>query len=221
MEVHCLVPARLGSNRLKEKNLLQINGVSLVKIALLKCLKADIFDTVVLNSDSELILKEADGLPVKQYKRKSDLGSSTSTSEDYIQDYFANSTCDVLVQVHSIAPLLNVNTILEFFDYYKSKNIDTLISCNDEWLEYLYEDSPLNFNFIRKENSQDLKQLKKVNWAISAWKRKTFLDGYMQENVCGTYSGKVEFYSINSKEALMIKEENDYLFSKFVLENDS
>ena len=221
MEVHCLVPARLGSNRLKEKNLLQINGVSLVKIALLKCLKADIFDTVVLNSDSELILKEADGLPVKQYKRKSDLGSSTSTSEDYIQDYFANSSCDVLVQVHSIAPLLNVNTILEFFDYYKSKNIDTLISCNDEWLEYLYEDSPLNFNFIRKENSQDLKQLKKVNWAISAWKRKPFLDGYMQENICGTYSGKVEFYSINSKEALMIKEENDYLFSKFVLENDS
>lgn len=220
MHIHCLVPARIGSSRLKQKNLLKLKGETLVRRALKKCSDVDLFDRVVINSDSTLLLKEAEGLDVSTYKRPQSLGGNTATSEDYIYDYFNNVNCDSIVQVHSIAPLLSVDTIKEFVDYFKRAECDSLISTNDEWLEFLYQSKPLNFNYGKKENSQDLEKVTRLNWAISAWKKDSFLEGYNSIEKCGTYSGTVSYFQIPAKESIMIKEEYDYRLVKAIVEND-
>ena len=55
MKVIAMIPARLGSQRLKRKNLEEINKKSLVEIAIDKCVEADCFDEIWVNSESELI----------------------------------------------------------------------------------------------------------------------------------------------------------------------
>lgn len=219
MKIHCLVPARIGSNRLKKKNLLEISGESLVTRALKKCVEVNLFDEVVLNSDSELILQEADGLDVIKYMRPEELGGDNSTSEDYIYDYFSKTNCDAIVQVHAIAPLLGIQSIRGFVQEFRKGEVDVLISSNEEWLEYAFQNKPLNFTFKRKENSQDLEKLTKLNWAMSAWKRDAFIAGYFDINKCGTYNGNVGFYNIPSHESIMIKEEFDFKLVKTIVEN--
>jgi CMP-N-acetylneuraminic acid synthetase len=53
-----LIPARGGSSAIKRKNLQTINGSSLVKIAWEQCVKSEIFDHIILSTDSDEILKE-------------------------------------------------------------------------------------------------------------------------------------------------------------------
>ena len=55
MKIIAMIPARLGSQRLKKKNLEKINDRSLVEIAIDKCLDADCFDEIWVNSESDLI----------------------------------------------------------------------------------------------------------------------------------------------------------------------
>ena len=57
MKIIGSVIARLGSKRLTYKNLLPFNGVPLVRLAVDRLIDSDLFDQVVLSTDSELIAR--------------------------------------------------------------------------------------------------------------------------------------------------------------------
>jgi CMP-N-acetylneuraminic acid synthetase len=217
----CLIPARLGSQRLYQKNLLHINGQSLVRLCCLKALGSGVFDKVVVSSDSDLILNETVDLDVERVKRAATLADSVATSEDFVFDYLVkNPNVKNLVMLHSIAPLLTVDSVIGFTNNFLSmRGIDTQLSTDETVLEYIYKSKPVNFDFSTKTNSQDLPKLERINWAISAWRRISFIKGYISENQCGTYSGKIDYYKVPRNEALMIKEKGDYLVAKFLIEN--
>ena len=49
--VLAMIPARMGSQRLKRKNLRELGGVPLIIRAIRKCLAAGVFDEVWVNSE--------------------------------------------------------------------------------------------------------------------------------------------------------------------------
>ena len=51
-----IVPARKGSKRLPNKNLLKLGNQSLVEIAVQKALDTNIFEKVIISSDSQEIV---------------------------------------------------------------------------------------------------------------------------------------------------------------------
>jgi len=53
----CIIPARKGSKRLPRKNLLLYRNKPLVKIAVENAINSDLFESVILNSDDEDIIK--------------------------------------------------------------------------------------------------------------------------------------------------------------------
>ena len=73
MKVIAMIPARLGSQRLKRKNLEEINKKSLVEIAIDKCIEANCFDEIWVNSESELIGNIAVKKNISFHKRPSQL----------------------------------------------------------------------------------------------------------------------------------------------------
>jgi len=56
-----LIPARGGSTAIKNKNLQEINGKSLVKIAWDQCNNSEIFDQILISTDSKEIANEVEG----------------------------------------------------------------------------------------------------------------------------------------------------------------
>lgn len=203
-----LIPARLGSQRLKRKNLREIEGKPIIQHAIEKCISAGIFDDVFVNSESEIFKPIAEHAGAKFHLRPKHLGDDKSTSEQYITEFLQKHNCERLVQVHSIAPLLSTKDIKDFVSHFISSDLDVLLSVTREQIECLYDSKPLNFTFEEKTNSQELKPVERITWSITGWKSSTFLEA-VKQGKCATYSGKVDTFPLPREAGHIIKTEDD------------
>ena len=51
-DIIAMIPARMGSQRLKKKNLRELHGVPLITRAIRKCKEAQVFDEIWVNSEN-------------------------------------------------------------------------------------------------------------------------------------------------------------------------
>lgn len=211
-----MIPARMGSQRLKKKNLCKIGGVTLIERAVQKCIKADCFDEIWINSENLEFKEIAISQGIKFHHRPEQLGNNMTTSEQYVAEFLENHDCDYLYQVHSIAPLMTVNDIERFVLHSNSKKFDCLLSTEEIQIECIFEDQPINFNFDSKTNSQELKVVSRVSWSITAWRRQTYLEA-IKNGKCATYSGSIGFFPISKLAAHVIKTQNDLDFAEALL----
>lgn len=208
MKIIGMIPARLGSQRLKQKNLQEIEGVSLIAYAIRKSITADVFDEVWVNSESEIFGDIALTEGVNFHKRPEDLANNTATSEDFIYEFLVNHECDYVVQVHSIAPLMTVGDIKSFVDEVRKGQSDILLSTEEIQIECAFKGEPINFTYAEKTNSQELTPVQRISWSITAWKRDTYLKAY-DGGKCATYSGKVSYFPISKLASHVIKTQED------------
>jgi CMP-N-acetylneuraminic acid synthetase len=204
-----MIPARLGSQRLKKKNLEIFGKVTLIEYAIQRCKSANIFDAIYVNSESEVFKDYALKQGVNFYHRPENLGSNQATSEEFIEDFLKNVECDSLYQVHSITPLLRATDIKSFVEFCEiNPDIDTVLSCINDQIEVAYKNQPINFSLTEKTNSQELTVTQRVTWSITKWSSRVYLDTKSKGGI-GTYSGLVGFYPVNPYTGLAIKTAED------------
>jgi CMP-N-acetylneuraminic acid synthetase len=208
MKIIAMIPARLGSQRLNKKNLQLLRGKPLIVHAIDKAIKSEVFNEVWVNTESDEIGKVAVDAGVKFHKRPDNLANNTATSEDFVYEFLKNHACDYVVQLHSIAPLINIKEIESFVNSIKASKPDVLLSIEEIQIECAFEDSPINFSLKEKTNSQDLKPIQRIMWSITAWKRDSFLSAY-EKNLCCTYNGEVHYFPLNKLASLVIKTKED------------
>lgn len=213
MKKVCIIPARLGSQRLKKKNLLKINNKSLVKLCAEKCINSNSFDSIYINSESDIILNETPTQCCK-YKRDEKLANSISTAEDFIRDFISKIECDYLFQIHTIAPLISEKDIRNFVSNFIISGKQVGLCYEKIVLESLIDEQPINFNFEKKENSQDLKDVHVINWAMTAWK----VDDKLLREDCISYGSSRYYHEISKMSGLVIKTHEDYMICKKLLE---
>ena len=210
-----MIPARMGSQRLKRKNLRELGGIPLIKRAIRKCKVSGVFDEIWVNSEHTEFGKIAQEEGVDFHLRSQELGSNSATSEDFIYEFLKSHPCEYLFQVHSIAPLLKAKQVREFVESMVSKNCDALISYIPEQIECAFNGKPINFSFSEKTNSQGLQPVQKLTWCITGWKGYKFVSAY-EQGQCATYSGKIEFYPIDHIAGFVIKTHEDLLIAEFM-----
>lgn len=216
MKILCMIPARIGSQRLRKKNLKKIKNLTLVENNILKCKKIKQFEKIYLNSSSKLFKKFAIKNNINFYLRDKKLGSNKTTSEDYIYDFLKKNNCDYIVQVHSITPLLKLSTIKKFLVKLVKKKPKIMFSYDKITLETCYKNKPINFNKKKKINSQNLRYLQKINWAISAWHAQTFLRNKKNKKNA-TFGEKIYFFEISPYEGIAIKNAEDLKFVRKII----
>jgi CMP-N-acetylneuraminic acid synthetase len=211
-----MIPARMGSQRLAKKNLRELFGTSLIARAIRKCIDANCFDEIWVNSEHDDFAPIAEAEGVHFHKRPDALGNNQATSEQYIAEFLEKHKCKTLYQVHSIAPLLTVNDVISFVGHMESAAYDCLLSTEEIQIECAFQNKPVNFCFDSKTNSQELEPIQRVSWSITGWRKDTFLRA-VNSGQCATYSGKVGFYPISRLAAHVIKTEADLEFAEAVL----
>jgi len=211
-----LIPARMGSQRLARKNLRELDGIPLITRAIRKCKRAGCFDQIWVNSEHPDFGTIAEDEGVRFHLRPAELGNHVATSEQYIAEFLERVDCEYLFQVHSIAPLLDVETIRGFVRQATSGQWDCLLSVEEIRIECVYQDKPVNFCFSEKTNSQDLVPVQKISWSISGWRSSTYLDA-VRQGLCASFAGRIGYYSINSLAAHVIKTEADLLMAQALL----
>ena len=211
-----MIPARMGSQRLKQKNLRELGGVPLIIRAIQNCKATGIFDAIVVNSEHPAFGKIAAAEGVEFHQRPEVLANSHATSEQFVAEFLQAHECDFVVQVHSIAPLLTVEEIRSFVEVLKRDEVDCLLSAERVEIECAYQGSPVNFTFSEKTNSQDLEPVDLISWSITGWRRSTFLDA-ISSGECATYSGRIGFFPVSPLAGHVIKTERDLQVAEALL----
>ena len=116
MKVIAMIPARLGSKRVKNKNLRLLGGKPLIAHVIETVKETNIFDEIYINSESDVFKQIADSYGINFYKRPSELSTDEATNDDFTLDFMKNVKGDLLVQVLSTSPFITKEQI-NAFDY--------------------------------------------------------------------------------------------------------
>jgi CMP-N-acetylneuraminic acid synthetase len=211
-----MIPARMGSQRLARKNLREVAGVPLVTRAIRKCQSAGVFDAIWVNSEHPDFGEIAAAEGVNFHQRPAALGNNAATSEQYIAEFLEAHECDLLFQVHSIAPLLTVTDVRTFVEAMTTSGCDCMLSYEPIQIECALDGKPVNFTLGEKTNSQDLRPVQRITWSITGWRRTTYLQA-VRDGRCATYAGRVGYHEVSRFAAHVIKTEEDLQFAEAML----
>lgn len=203
-----MIPARYGSKRLPRKNLQPFAGSTLLEYAILRAQEVFSHRDIWVNGDHEEFEAIAQKRGVNYYPRPPELGGDNATSEEFITDFLENIDCNFVFQIHSITPLLTPLDLSSFVEFVTQNEFDTVLSGVEESLECVYQETPVNFNFAEKTNSQDLEPVFRITWPISAWKKETFLQAKRRGST-GTYSGRIGFFPVDFQSGIAVKTQKD------------
>ena len=90
MKVIAMIPARLGSKRVKNKNLRLLGGKPLIAHVIETVKETNIFDEIYINSESDVFKQIADSYGINFYKRPSELSTDEATNDDFTLDFMEN-----------------------------------------------------------------------------------------------------------------------------------
>ncbi len=163
-----IIPARKGSTRIKNKNLQKIGKNSLIRNSLRTCYSSNIFDEIIVSTDSSLIEKESKDLATIINRRSALNSTSTSTTESVISEVinaypkiFDKNTIIYLVQC--TFPFLKVSDLKESYELVKNGHDYHCIISGYLFNKFIWEKDnknknnwlPTNYDPNNRPRSQD------------------------------------------------------------------
>lgn len=120
-----IIPARSGSVRLKNKNTLKINNLTLIEHSIRAAINSCKIKKIVFSSDCMHMLGIAKKYGIDLHKRPAHLASNTATSEDLVLDILSEekySDYDELILLQPTSPLRKTFHIDECIDLHRKQN---------------------------------------------------------------------------------------------------
>ena len=226
MKIICEIPVREGSKRIPNKNILTINNKKIVEYIIDVAVKSDVFDEIWINTNSNVIIKEhAKGKLIHNnkisiYQRPEKFCTDTSKSDEFNYDFAINTESDILVMLNPVCPLLKKesvqNAVKKFINQFEH---DTLISCTKTQMQAFVDDVSINFDSSKELSpSQENKEVKILNWAITIWKTNDLIKRYELNHSC-VLGHKRILFDIPPLEGIKLSNKEDLNLIKEILLN--
>ncbi len=204
-----MIPARLGSKRIPKKNIRYLGDKPLIRYPIDLALQIPDFESVWVNTESEELGRAAERFGAGFHKRPEEFSADHCTNREFTYHFMCRHECDYVIMVNSTSPLLRPETLRGFIRFVKEHNYDTVLSTISEKAESFYRGKPLNFDLKNKVNSQMLEPVEKTVWAMTAWKRETFMD-LERKGICPVFGGNLATFPIPKDEACDLDTEEDW-----------
>ena len=225
-----IIPARGGSKRLPNKNLLNFADKPLVSRTITSSLKSKYIDKTIVSTDSELIKKTAIhcGADVPFIRPDSISGDYASRDEviehsiNFLQTN-AQENFDYIVYLQPTSPLRNEIYIDSAIEYLFEKKADSVVSVCEvnhpiEWAGILPDDKSME-DLIKikylQTRSQDFPLRYRLNGAIYICNTRKFLEAstiFLKENIFA--------YIMPRKASIDIDEEIDFIIAESIFSNN-
>lgn len=211
-----MIPARLGSKRIPKKNLRYLGDKPLIQYPIDLALQIPEFESVWVNTESEELGKVIEAMGASFHRRPEELATDQATNREFTYHFMSQHECDYVIMLNSTSPLLRLETVRNFVNYINEHDYDTVLSTISEKAESFYQGEPLNFDIQHKVNSQMLEPVEKTIWALTAWKRETFMK-LEQQGECPVFGGKLGTFAIPKDEACDLDTEEDWKIAESFL----
>lgn len=217
MIINAMVPARMGSTRLKQKNLALIHNQPMISYVLNAAKSSGVFTNVYVNSESAVFDEIAKRYEVSFYKREEELGNSQAKSDDVVYDFMKNVPGDVTVWVNSTSPLQSAEELKNIINYFNENNLDSLITTRDEQVHCLYDGKPLNYSLEGKfAQTQDLIPVSRFVYSVMMWRNDAFMKQY-EETGSALMCGKFGTFAVSKESSLIIKTQEDLELIQYIV----
>ena len=217
-----MIPARIGSVRLKYKNLALIHNKAVIEYAIINALNSNIFSKISVNSDSNIFEYFTKKYNVEFFKRKKNLASSNARSDDVIHNFITdnNLTKGTLVWLNPIAPLIDQNIIKNVIDKFIDLRLSSAVTSNVRQVHAIFNKKEINFNQKEKfAKTQNLIPVSTFNYAMMMWDIKKFKKYYLKNNYC-FFINKFKNIDIPEHNSFIIKNKYDLnIVEKFMKYN--
>lgn len=146
------------------------------KIEILK--KSGIFDEIIVNTDSEEAIEIAKSHGISWHRREPYYASSACSGSEFFQHLGKVTDCDVFCYCPVTSPFVSVETMEKCRELYVEKMADgcDCVSTVSDVKEFLWLDGkPLNYDKENAPNSQNLPDVKALNFGFTMVKRESLI----------------------------------------------
>lgn len=222
-----IIPARSGSKGLKDKNIKLLNGHPLVKYSIDAAIKADIFNAIMVSTDSphyaEIARKCGASVPfLRSAHNSGDKASSWDVVIEVLNYYKQiGQIFDTFCLLQPTSPLRKAEDIIDAYKLFNKKSAKAVVSvCEVDhsplWCNVLDEDCSLD-NFLPKSargQRQGLKKYYRINGAIYIANVKQFLE----DN--DLYVENCYAYIMDRKRSIDIDTLDDFEYAEYLLKRE-
>lgn len=153
MKILAIIPARSGSKGLKDKNIKVLNSKPLLAYSIASAVEANIFDEIIVSTDSQKYADIATKYGAKvPFLRSEQLATDTASIWDGIRDILCqyaknNMKFDMIALLQPTSPLRTAQDILQAYKMMEENNANSVVSVCEA------EHSPQWSNTLPKDNS--------------------------------------------------------------------
>ncbi len=208
----CFIPIKSHSERVPGKNLRILNGKKLYRYICENVKKANVFDEVFIDTNSEEVAAFAESMDFSVIKRKPELAKNTVNGNDLlVYHYLQYPDFDYYFQLFATAPYLKAESIKACFEKLTSSTTyDSCFTATENHSFYWYAGNPVNYRPGILPRSQDM---------LPVMEETTGLYGITQESLekyrCRI--GRTPYIHVVDKfEAVDINTEEDLRIAEYV-----
>lgn len=215
-----MIPARLGSKRVKMKNLRYLGDKPLVAHVIDACKASGVFDAIYLNSDDEIFAQVAKDNGISFYRRDPKFAAPDVTNDLFMEDFLKNTDCDYAIQVNPTSPFITSDDIRSVKDLLIEKGHHTVQSVKYEKIEGIFNGKPLNYDPTRiMPESQKLEPVILYSSGVMGFKKDVYFDN-MKKYGAATYGGTMDigYHEIKGFATIDIDWEEDFQLAEVVWE---
>tara|TARA_Y100000741_G_scaffold365227_1_gene360977 strand:+ start:1186 stop:1824 length:639 start_codon:yes stop_codon:yes gene_type:complete len=212
MNIVTIIPARGGSQGIKNKNIIKINGYPLIYYSIKASLDSKVNSTYVC-TDDEKIKKVSLKLGSKVLTRPSDLADNIIMPDPTLLYFASKISFDLLVFIQPTSPLIKKTYINKGIEMMKSGTYDSVFTVTDEhWLPRWNDKvKPINWDVNNRPRRQDMPLNFVENGMMYITKKETLLKSKLR------YGGKMGFIKIPLIDSFQLDSIDDLELLKKIL----
>ena len=212
-KITALIAVKANSDRVENKNIRPFADSNLLEIKLAQIQSLDIFDEVIVSSESDVVLSMCEPFNVTTHKRDSFYATSEVPMSD-VYEYLAKTVrTEYIAWIPVTNPLVDGQIYKNAVNSFKSMdhNVhDSLLSVSGVQEYLYYNDKPLNFTLDTWQRSQDLVGTYAINFAINILSKKNMID------LRSTVGRNPYFFTIDKSIALDIDYMEDFFLAEIL-----
>ena len=218
MKITCLIPARSGSKRIKNKNIIKFRKTNLLKFIIKEITNSKFVNKFVLASDNPLYYSRLGNFKNKVvfFHRGKSSSKDSSTSESVILEYLKKIKDDseILILLQVTNPFITKNQLDSAISEFLNCNLDSMLSAvksNHFLWKNKVNSKSINYNYKKRPRSQNFNENFLENGSFYIFYKKNFL------RYKNRLHGKIGIYEMPKESMHELDDMNDLRIIKKLL----